>query len=70
MSDPSAEINRLREGIKEMLKRVPASVNAGGIRVSQAYKKAAIDARKAVESSRPTLAKMQQAYTQLNQYGR
>jgi hypothetical protein len=54
--------------IKDMLRRVPAKVNAGSYDGAVAYKKCVIAARKAIETSRPNLTKVISAHNQLTMY--
>lgn len=64
----AAEIQRLRDRITQMLKRVPTKVNAGGLETARKYKAAALYAQKQLASARASFANLQQAHNQLASY--
>lgn len=66
MSDP--DINWYKDKLAELLRRVPARVNNGGVQTAQAYKKAVQYANKQRESSRPNLANLREAVQKLQSY--
>jgi len=62
------QIDYYRGRIKEMLRRVPASVNGGSYETAVAFKKLAGQALKAADSSKPKLVVLTQMHTQLSSY--
>jgi hypothetical protein len=54
--------------IKDMLRRVPDSVNGGSYETAVAFKKLAVQASKAVGQSNPKLVVLTQIYSQLSVY--
>jgi hypothetical protein len=54
--------------IKDMLRRVPDSVNGGSYQTAVAFKKLAAQASKAVGQSNPKLVVLTQIYNQLSVY--
>lgn len=69
-ADHTQEIARLKEAIADMLKKVPPSVCAAGLKTTQAYKGAVDKAKKVMSSPRSTLASAQQAHTILSGFWR
>lgn len=67
-TDTAAEVARLKTAIANMMRRVPASVNGGGLKTTRAYKEAVEFAKKQVNSSRASLNNLQTAYTRLSAY--
>lgn len=57
-----------RERIQEALRRVPQSVNAGGLKTTQAYKAAADFAAKQLKSQRSKLVNLQAALQRLQAF--
>jgi hypothetical protein len=66
MSDE--DVNYWRNRIREMLRRVPAKVNAGGIQTAQAYKEAVAFANRHLNSGRTNLAHLKTAVSRLAVY--
>lgn len=66
MSEPDA--NYWKDKLRELLKRVPARVNAGSHDVTVAYKDAVSFANKQLASSRATLMNLRQAAQRLQAY--
>ncbi len=66
--DTKQQVDYYRRGIREMLKRVPASVNAGSYDTAVAFKKLVAKATKAAEASNPKLAVLIETHNQLQQY--
>lgn len=62
------DLSRLRGLLLDMTGRCPASVLAGSYQRAVSWKKAALEARKAAESKRPSAKAMQDAYTALLPY--
>ena len=54
--------------IKDMLRRVPDSVNGGSYETAVAFKKLAAQALKAADSSKPKLAVLTSMHQQLSSY--
>jgi hypothetical protein len=67
--DHTAEIARLKAAIADMMKRVPASITGGGMKITQAYKEAINAAKKAIAASRPNLGTLQEVQNKLSAYG-
>ena len=57
-----------RGRIKEMLRRVPNSVNGGSYETAVAFKKLVAEANKVMATSRPKLEKLTQVHNQLSSY--
>lgn len=71
MSDTvEQEVARLTVRIKEMLKKIPASVCNGSYDTAHAYKKHALAGLKLVEQKSPRYPALQQACNQLETYER
>jgi hypothetical protein len=66
--DTNQQIEHYRLRIKEMLKRVPPSVNGGSHGTAVAYKELASKAGKAVNASNLKLSVAIAMHTQLSQY--
>lgn len=66
--DTTQQINYYRDGIKEMLRRVPSSVNGGSYETAVAFKKLAAQALKAAEASNPKLVVLTSMHQQLSSY--
>jgi hypothetical protein len=66
MSEP--DLNYWRDKIRELMRRVPERVNAGGIQTARAYKEAVTFANKQLTASRPTLLNMKTAAQKLQAY--
>ena len=66
--DTKDQITHYRDRIKEMLRRVPASVNSGSYDNAVAFKKLAAQATKAASSSKPNLAVLTSLHNQLSSY--
>ena len=62
------QINLYRARIKDMVRRIPASVNGGSYETAVAFKKLATQALKAAESSKPKLSVLTQMHQQLSSY--
>jgi hypothetical protein len=62
------QIDYYRGRIKEMLRRVPASVNGGSYETAVAFKKLAAQALKAADSSKPKLVVLTSMHQQLSSY--
>ena len=70
MSDKlELEINRLTARLKELLRRVPASVCNGSYQFSIAYKTDALVGTKLAANKNPPYPALQQAVNQLETYG-
>lgn len=67
-SDNAAEIDRIKELVRERIRRVPQSVLAGGMKQSQAYKEVVEKANKLLASPRATLLKAQSVLGSLNSF--
>lgn len=59
------EVDQLRLGIKAMCRRVPASINSGGVMKARSYKEAAEAAYKLATSSKPSKQKLREAHARL-----
>lgn len=66
MSTP--EIDRLKAAMKELMRKVPASVTGGGMKQTEAYLAACKTANKIVSSPRATLIAAQQAHGALKSF--
>jgi hypothetical protein len=66
--DTTQQITYYRDRIKEMLRRVPNSVNGGSYETAVAFKKLAAQALKAADSSKPKLAVLTSMHQQLSSY--
>lgn len=66
--DIKVEAERLKTSIKEMLRRVPASVINGNHGTAVDYKKVAGQANKLLAASAPKFAVLQQTYNQLSAF--
>lgn len=66
--DTKQQIEHYRSRIKEMLRRVPPSVNGGSYDHAVAYKKVAAKAGKAADASNPKLALLMEMHNQLSTY--
>lgn len=66
--DIKVETDRLRKQLTDLLRRVPASVNAGSHDTAVAYKKLAGQAHKLLAASAPKFVLLQQVYGQLSSY--
>ena len=62
------QIEYFRGRIKEMVRRVPPSVNGGSYETAVAFKKLAVQAIKAADSSKPKLAVLTSLSSQLSSY--
>lgn len=62
----SQELDNYVNKLRELIKRVPASVNDGSYQQAVAYKAAVMDANKAL--SRPSLAKVKMAFNRLEPF--
>lgn len=65
---PQEQVERLRKQVQDMLRRVPASVNAGSYDTAVAYKKLAKKAIKLVEMKTPKYVDLQTAINEFQQY--
>lgn len=68
IEEEKRQIASLRARLIDMTNRCPSSVLLGSYQKAVAWKKAAIGARKLAESKSPTLAKLQNAVTELTPY--
>jgi hypothetical protein len=66
--EPKQQIEYYRSQIKEMLRRVPASVNGGSYDHAVAFKKLAAQASKAANASNPKLVVLISMHNQLSMY--
>lgn len=66
--DEKQQAEYYRAQLKEMLRRVPNSVNAGSYETAVAFKKLAGQACKLVDQSNPKLIALTQMHSQLSQY--
>lgn len=68
MSREAQEYDRLRTQLRTMLKRVPASINAGGVQAVRDFKKFHEASTKAISSERTSLAQLQSIYNQSQRF--
>lgn len=68
VEEEKRQIATLRAKLIDLTDRCPQSVLAGSYQKAVAWKKAAVGARKLAESKSPTLAKLQNAVTELTPY--
>lgn len=66
--DTKQQIEHYRSGIREMLKRVPDSVNSGSQTHAVAYKKAVASAAKVANAANPSLAALISAHNQISSF--
>ena len=66
--DIKTETARLLASLRELLRRVPASVNAGSYDSAVAYKKIALQATKLLAAASPKFITLQQVHGQLSNY--
>ena len=66
--DQKQQIEHYRSRIKEMLRRVPDSVNGGSYEKAAAFKKLAAKACKVANQGSPNLAALIEAHNQLASY--
>ncbi len=66
--DAEQEIQRLKNEINCMIRRVPPSVNGGSYDNAVAFKKHVVVARKEVEKQRPDVIKLRAAFNVLAGY--
>ncbi len=66
--DTKQQIDYYTGRIKEMLRRVPNSVNAGSYETAVAFKKQVAEAQKVISNSRPKLERIVQVHNQLSSY--
>lgn len=66
--DTKQQIDYYRNAIKEMLKRIPASVNSGSYDNAVAFKKLAAQACKVANASNPKLPALMSTHQQLSSY--
>ena len=66
--DQAQQIDYYKGAIKDLLKRVPASVNSGSYDQAVAFKKLVGLANKAADSARPRLATLTDLHNRLRSY--
>jgi hypothetical protein len=66
--EQQTQLEYYRGRIKEMLRRVPASVNSGSYDNAVAFKKMAAQASKVANQPRPKLEALMQVHNQLSAY--
>lgn len=66
MSAGIDERDRLRQGIQQMLKRVPRSIANAGLEATRKYKEAVAAGKKALANPRATLQLLQNAHRNLS----
>lgn len=69
MSGPTSDQKEAaRDRLREVLKRVPSSINSAGIQTVQKWKKAHADATKVANSTKATFDQIQQKLNEMGQY--
>lgn len=66
--DIKTETDRIKKSLVELLRRVPASINAGSYDSAVAYKKLALQAHKLLAAAAPKFIVLQQVHGQLSAY--